>query len=493
MRTSIVILIGFLCLVLVFAVGSTTRATGGVWADMEDLNLGNLAGQAGGTSSGAASWTSNYRGGAFVVDLGGNQAIALRDFPSFFTRGYDVPGMTNDSRDLMLGDIGFLRVFMMTTSGSSPIGAEVWFAGDSGTSESHENGRPGGAAGPPDGTIWVYDGTTPNGSIGSGTWTDTGGTWKGGAVDASSSFQTLQFANYVPGDGGSTNSSYELIWGGNSLGTYNTLTSDPVQNNQNYHTASVPELGNNVAWVDNIHVVSEPAVLPPGTDFTWNSSESGDWVDASNWDGPSGYPGLTIDTGTPPPSIPARQSALFGNAISTSQTVFTNMDVSVNAINFENSSASYAIAGHGSVNLLANTRPVNPNPAINVAAGNSHQFQATVNFHANGTVDIGSGSTLEFNNRLFLNSNALTKTGEGTLAINNNVVTGGGTVNCAQGICSGTGTIGGDLNNDGGTISPGNSSLRTQTQVPEPAGLVLLAMGAAILGATLRRCRRKAA
>ena len=54
--------------------------------------------------------------------------------------------------------------------------------------------------------------------------------------------------------------------------------------------------------------------------------------------------------------------------------------------------------------------------------------------------------------------NTLTKTGVGTLAINNNVLTGGGTVNCEQGTCSGTGTIGGDLNNGGGTISPGNSS-----------------------------------
>ena len=218
-------------------------------------------------------------------------------------------------------------------------------------------------------------------------------------------------------------------------------------------------------------------------DFTWNSSESGDWVDAINWQ-PAGYPGeTTLET------TPDRHSALFGDAIgSTGQTVFANTSVSVNAIHFENSSASYAIAGLGSVNLLANTRPVNPNPAINVAANNSHQFQATVSIHANGTVDIGSGSTLEFNNRLFLNNNVLTKTGEGTLAISNNVVTSGGTINCAQGTCSGTGTIGGDLINGGGTISPGYS-LGSISVVPEPSCVLLFSLGGAALLSRRRRQR----
>ena len=46
--------------------------------------------------------------------------------------------------------------------------------------------------------------------------------------------------------------------------------------------------------------------------------------------------------------------------------------------------------------------------------------------------------------------------GNGTLAINNTISTGGGTLNCAEGMCSGSGTIAGDLNN-AGTVSPGNS------------------------------------
>ena len=233
--------------------------------------------------------------------------------------------------------------------------------------------------------------------------------------------------------------------------------------------------------IDGTHLpIIGPPAGSPGTDFTWNSSESGDWVAASNWTGPGGFPGETIDNGTPPVSTPDRQSALFGDAIgSTGRTVVIDTSVSVNVIHFDNSSASYAIAGLGSVNLLASTRPVAPNPAINVAADNSHQFQASVKFHANGTVDIGSGSTLELNNRLFLNGNTLTKTGEGTMAINNNVLTGDGTLNCAQGTCSGTGTVGGDLINVGGTISPGNSLLvdGNVSIVPEPASIALLLLG----------------
>ena len=67
------------------------------------------------------------------------------------------------------------------------------------------------------------------------------------------------------------------------------------------------------------------------------------------------------------------------------------------------------------------------------------------------------GTTLAFNNELNLQGQTLTKTGSGTMAINNQVTLAGGTLNCDQGVCSGSGTIGDSVNNSGGTISPGNS------------------------------------
>jgi len=59
------------------------------------------------------------------------------------------------------------------------------------------------------------------------------------------------------------------------------------------------------------------------------------------------------------------------------------------------------------------------------------------------------------------------------------------------GSITGVGTIGGDVTNDGGTISPG-LRLPGQSPVPEPAGLVLLVIGCALLSATLPRSRQNA-
>ena len=48
------------------------------------------------------------------------------------------------------------------------------------------------------------------------------------------------------------------------------------------------------------------------------------------------------------------------------------------------------------------------------------------------------------------------------------VVTGGGTVNIVQGTVSGNGTVGGDVTNAGGTISPGNSPGVFRPSRPNP-------------------------
>jgi len=84
-----------------------------------------------------------------------------------------------------------------------------------------------------------------------------------------------------------------------------------------------------------------------------------------------------------------------------------------------------------------------------------------------------------FNHQVDLNGNTITKSGAGTLAFNNNLSTGtGGTVNCEEGSCIGTGTINGNLFN-GGTVSPGNAS--AVSAVPEPSTLLLLTSGMVLL------------
>ena len=124
----------------------------------------------------------------------------------------------------------------------------------------------------------------------------------------------------------------------------------------------------------------------------------------------------------------------------------------------------------------------------------SHEFQARVNLLADGVADVASDSTLTFNNTLDLMDHTLTKTGAGTMLIRNDLTLGSGTIVVAEGTIAGNGTIGGDVNNGGGTISPGNA-LGSASAVPEPGSLpilvlgcllVILAGGSSVLGSRYR-------
>ncbi len=106
--------------------------------------------------------------------------------------------------------------------------------------------------------------------------------------------------------------------------------------------------------------------------------------------------------------------------------------MTVNRIEFDDSN-SYFIAGTGSVNLEADTG--GGLPSIDVLRGD-HEFQAPVNVLDHVNFDVGSGSTLSFNNSLNLGGNTLTKTGSGEIAIRNDLVTSGGTVNVIGGTFS---------------------------------------------------------
>jgi len=197
------------------------------------------------------------------------------------------------------------------------------------------------------------------------------------------------------------------------------------------------------------------------SDFEWRTDNFGDWNATGNW----------IPTNKTPNN--PNHTVLFPDsaAITGPTTVVTNTAVTVNRIDFANATHQYIVAGSGSVNLMATTTASPVTPTIDALG--MHQFQAIVNLHNDTTVNVSSASTLAFNNTLDVMSNTLTKTGDGTLAIRNDLVTGGGTVNLMQGTISGNGTIGGDVDNGGGTISPGNSSASVDV-VPEPATCVML-------------------
>ena len=207
---------------------------------------------------------------------------------------------------------------------------------------------------------------------------------------------------------------------------------------------------------------------PPGPETEWSGDRGGDWNTGGNWtDGvPNGNDRI----------------AIFGDRITTPRTVFTDQAVTIKAAQFV-STQSYVISGSGSVNLEAGTAPAAPPAEVLVLFGD-HQFQAVVNLNSDTDVTIAPGTSLAFNNTLDLGGNTLTKLGDGELAIRNTLTTGGGTVDIQGGTVSGNGTIGGNLINNGGTISPGDS-LASVSVVPEPNTLVLLVVG--MLAAWRRR------
>ena len=184
----------------------------------------------------------------------------------------------------------------------------------------------------------------------------------------------------------------------------------------------------------------------------------------------------------PPNTI--NHTATFADAISAPTTVVVDTDVTVNAITF-NHSVSYGIAGKASINLAATTGALPRLPKVTVSQGD-HEFQVITNLRNNTTADVVDGSTLTFNNALNLMGNTLTKSGGGTMAINNVLSTGGGEVELLKGTISGNGTVGGQLINEGGTISPGNSP--QNFAVPEPCSVLLFVLGlSALLGSRHRK------
>jgi len=183
-----------------------------------------------------------------------------------------------------------------------------------------------------------------------------------------------------------------------------------------------------------------PSTLGVAQSFapTWNVDSSGDWNDPNNW-----------SSGTVPNSADA--VLVLGGVISSRRTVFTDSSVTALSITFDDANG-YVIAGQGDVHLAANVGEAN----VNVITG-QHDFQAPAILDSNTTLDLASGSSLEFVNRLNLNGNTLTKTGDGTLVVSNTLNTGGGTILNNSGVLAGSGTVGGSVENTTGTVAPGNS------------------------------------
>jgi hypothetical protein len=206
------------------------------------------------------------------------------------------------------------------------------------------------------------------------------------------------------------------------------------------------EMGLMQTYLDDKHLGPPP---PPTNTFKWNGGGLEDWGASSNW--------LPVGGSSPPepPANDANHTATFSDTITQPTNVSTMAAVTVNRIEFDNSTHSVVVSGFGSVNMASKTESPFDTPTMSVTG--SHKFQTDVNFQNSTAVDVTGSSQLVFDGALNLGGNTLTKTGAGTIAINNILASGGGTLNCDEGTCGGSGTIGGSVNNNGGTISPGNS------------------------------------
>jgi len=286
----------------------------------------------------------------------------------------------------------------------------------------------------------------------------------------------LTNTHLITGGSPGTDGPSETLWIAPATSNGNTLR---LGTDDQYPGRTYNGLLDDVRIYDNELSANEVAALLnitapiPDISIFWKIHASGDWNDAGNWSG----------TGAPP--VNPNQSAIFGDAITTLQTVFTNADVSVNDVQFVNS-ATYIVSGGGTIHLTAGTSAALPTSGVTTALG-THQFQAAVQINNDATVEVPSGAAIIFNNALNLMGNTLTKTGPGEMAINNVLTTVGGAVKLLEGSISGHGTLGGDVNNDGGTISPGNGTVIGA--VPEPTGLILAIFG--LLGILILRIVRR--
>lgn len=193
----------------------------------------------------------------------------------------------------------------------------------------------------------------------------------------------------------------------------------------------------------SINLATMPTNGPPATTLRWNVNGLGTWDLASNWTAVGGG-----STAVPDSNVTA---AILGNAIASRATVVVQSPITLKSIQF-NSSQSYVLAGTGSLHFAADA-----GEALIENVQGSHQIQIPVSLDTNTAIHAAAGTTLEINNRLSLNGHNLLKSGAGTLALNNVVTTGGGQIIAMGGLVSGSALLEGDLVNDGGIVSPGNS------------------------------------
>ncbi|WP_442484534.1 beta strand repeat-containing protein [Aeoliella sp. SH292] len=165
----------------------------------------------------------------------------------------------------------------------------------------------------------------------------------------------------------------------------------------------------------------------------WANNASGNWRVDGNWT-PASTPGSST------------QTAVFGSAITESQTIYMNSATTVKKVQF-NTSSTVAIGGVDTLTLEAATG----NAEIEALQG-SHQIQLPLSVQSNAVFTAASGAQLDVNNVVDLNGNTLTIAGDGTVNLNNAVINGNVLVTGSLSTLSAT-DFGGDLVSVGSLVA----------------------------------------
>lgn len=199
-----------------------------------------------------------------------------------------------------------------------------------------------------------------------------------------------------------------------------------------------------------------PFVHGLSLEHAWNVDATGTWSVGHHWIG-----------GVPNGNDVA---AKLGDVIQSAKTVVVDQDITLKSLTIDSTNA-YQVAGSGSIMFEHTDATMGELSSIHVIQG-THQLQAGVALSNNTIANVADRASLGFNNVLDLGGNTLQKTGLGTLTLNTQLNSNEGTIHVEEGILSASGTIGGDVVIHGGTLAPGNrpglSVVGTVSEVPLP-------------------------
>jgi len=178
----------------------------------------------------------------------------------------------------------------------------------------------------------------------------------------------------------------------------------------------------------------------------WKLSTGGTWNDPNSWEAAT----LTI-----PNSVDAVAS--FHHYLTTNGMVTVDGQKVVGCLDFDNSAASYTIAGPNAITLQTSSGI----PTINVVAGN-HTISTQVNLTANTIISVAANSTMNISGNLTGSGADLNKIGDGTLTLGgNNSYTGITTITSGTLIAASSTALGSTLS---GTTIQSNATLDLNNQ-----------------------------